>query len=108
MAIPDIPTDGSLWTKEFWIVALERAIRTGATCAAVVLVGDTFESLQVNAFTMDWIKMLGFGLGGFILSVLLSVGSNVRHGPGLKYSEATGQARRALPPDEQTQKGWEP
>jgi shikimate kinase len=99
------PVDGTIWTQGFWKAAAERAIRTGATAAALVLIGDTYESMQVNAFAINWWRMLGFALGGAILSVLLSVGANVKNGTGPSFSvETVQQPRRALPeegtPDE--------
>jgi Putative lactococcus lactis phage r1t holin len=97
---PNVPVDGTIWTKPFWIATLERAIRTAAISAALVLVGDAFETLQVNAFVIDWWKMLGFALGGFLLSVLLSVGANASHGRGPSFTKAeTANAlpRRELP-----------
>jgi|SRR6478752_7216276 len=108
MAIPhpNVPVDGSIWTKPFWVAALERAIRTGAISAALVLVGDTFESLQVNAFAVDWMRMLGFFLGGALLSVLLSVGANASHGQGPSFTRAETvdrQPRRELPKEDTTE-----
>jgi hypothetical protein len=96
----EIPVDGTIWTAAFWKAAAERAIRTAAISAALVLIGDAYESLQVNAFSMDWWRMLGFALGGALLSLLMSVGANAKHGRGPSFStETVHQPRRALPPD---------
>jgi hypothetical protein len=110
MSIPVVPVDGTIWTKEFWIAAAERAIRTGATAAALVLIGDTYHSLQLNAFDIEWMNVLGFFLGGMLVSLLISVGANAKTGTGPSLTTETVQRapRRALSPDEQTQKGWEP
>ena len=96
---PEVPVDGTIWTPEFWKAAAERAIRTGATAAALVFIGDAYESLQVNAFAVDWWRMLGFFLGGVILSVLLSVGANAKSGSGPSFATetVTRPPRRALP-----------
>lgn len=95
---PDVPVDGTIWTKAFWKAAAERSIRTAAISAALVLVGDAFESLQVNAFAVDWWRMLGFALGGALLSLLLSVGANARTGQGPSFGQEVARppARRAL------------
>jgi Putative lactococcus lactis phage r1t holin len=100
---PHVPVDGTIWTKEFWVAAAERAIRTAAISAALVLIGDAFESLQVNAFAIDWWRLLGFALGGAILSLLLSVGANAKHGQGPSIGPAERvqrPPRRALPEPE--------
>ena len=97
---PDVPVDGTIWTPEFWKAAAERAIRTGATAAALVLIGDAFESMQVNAFAVDWWRMLGFFLGGMLLSVLLSVGANAKTGMGPSFANEhvhSTAPRRSLP-----------
>lgn len=107
---PSVPVDGTIWTRAFWKAAAERSIRTAAISAALVLVGDAFESLQVNAFAIDWWRMLGFALGGALLSLLLSIGANARTGQGPSFGQEVARPqppRRALPPDEQTKKVWE-
>jgi Putative lactococcus lactis phage r1t holin len=104
MVLPDAPVDGTIWTTEFWKAAAERAIRTGAIAAALVLVGDAYESLQVNAFAVDWLRMLGFFLGGMLLSVLMSVGANAKHGQGPAFTlneRVVTPPRRALPESEE-------
>ena len=101
---PDVPVDGTIWTAAFWKATAERAIRTGATAAALVLIGDAFESLQVNAFAVDWWRMVGFAVGGALLSVLLSVGANAKTGTGPSFSvETVPQPRRALPDEPPTE-----
>ena len=97
---PNVPVDGTIWTAPFWKATAERAIRTAAITAAVAFVGDTYESMQVNAFAIEWLRVLGFALGGAILSILLSVGANAKHGRGPSFStETVHQPRRALPDD---------
>ena len=98
----EIPVDGTIWTAAFWKATAERAIRTAAIAAALVLVGDSYTSIQVNAFAIEWLKMLGFAIGGALLSILMSVGANAKHGRGPSFStETVHQPRRALPSDPQ-------
>jgi hypothetical protein len=99
MTIPAVPADGTIWTKEFWKAAAERAIRTAAIAAALVLVGDTYETMQVNAFAVDFWRMLGFALGGAMLSLLLSIGANARTHRGPDFVPMEQAPRRALPED---------
>lgn len=99
MVLPDVPVDGTLWTKEFWKATAERAIRTGAIAAALTLIGDAYETLQVNALTIDWLKMIGFFFGGALLSVLMSVGAHAKtgRGPSFLRHETLTAPRRAMP-----------
>ena len=61
-----------MFTLIFWRDALERAIKTAAQSA---IVGGGFTSITANALTFDWVALGGFAAGGFVLSVLSSVGS---------------------------------
>ena len=61
-----------MFTLAFWRDALERAIKTAAQSA---IVGAGFTSVTANALTFDWVALGGFAAGGFVLSVLSSVGS---------------------------------
>ena len=61
-----------MFTLAFWRDVLERAIKTAAQSA---IVGAGFTSVTANALTFDWVALGGFAAGGFILSVLSSVGS---------------------------------
>lgn len=60
-----------MFTKEFWLDALERAIKTAAqfVIGALALSTDTF----VNAFDLDWTNALGVAVTGAVLSVLTSL-----------------------------------
>ena len=58
-------------SQAFWIAALERAIKTAAQAAILVLGAD-----QVNAMAASWGDVLGFAVGGFVLSVLTSLASS--------------------------------
>lgn len=67
-----------MFTMEFWKAALERAIKTFAQVAILVILGGKMlaEDTPVNVFEVDWMTVLGFGLGGFILSLLFSIVSS--------------------------------
>lgn len=54
----------------FWRRALERALKSAAQ-AALLVVGAG----RLNVLDADWASIGGFGAGGFVLSVLMSVGS---------------------------------
>lgn len=77
-----------MFTRAFWSAALERAIKTAAQSAVLVIGADQFDALAVS-----WLEVGGFALGGFVLSVLTSVGSDAvssEHGPSLTNSERLG------------------
>lgn len=77
-----------MFTRAFWAAALERAIKTAAQSAVLVIGADQFDALAVS-----WPEVGGFALGGFVLSVLTSVGSDAvssQHGPSLTNSEHLG------------------
>ena len=60
----------TLFTRTFWLDALERAVKTAAQ-SAVLVVGAG----QVDALSADWLTVGGFALGGALLSVLTSMAS---------------------------------
>ncbi len=57
-----------MFTKEFWLSALDRALKTAAQ-AFILLVGAD----QFNALQFDWPLAGGFMAGGFLLSIATSV-----------------------------------
>ena len=57
-----------MFTSQFLRQTLERAIKTAAQSAILV-----FGVGEVNALEVDWGDVVGFGAGGFILSVLTSL-----------------------------------
>ena len=57
-----------MFTRAFWPRALERAIKSAAQSALLVLGAD-----QINAMNAQWADVGGFALGGFILSLLTSL-----------------------------------
>lgn len=77
-----------MFTRAFWSAALERAIKTAAQSAVLVVGADQFDALAVS-----WGEVGGFALGGFVLSLLTSVGSDVvtdETGPSLTNAERLG------------------
>lgn len=70
-----------LLTRKFWLRTADRAVRAAAYGALGVLGGG-----QLNAWDVDWKKVVGFALGMAILSTLGSLAaSNVgdRESPSL-------------------------
>lgn len=77
-----------MFTRAFWSAALERAIKTAAQAAVLVIGADQF-----NALAVSWPEVGGFALGGLALSLLTSVGSDAvsdRPGPSLTDAEQLG------------------
>jgi hypothetical protein len=65
-----------MFTLEFWKATFERAVKTAAQAAILAIIATGFTGVeQVNAFTVDWVTVAGFALGGFILSGLFSLAS---------------------------------
>lgn len=107
MSLGQVPVDGTIWTQEFWKATAERAIRTAAISASLVLVGDVYQIVQLNAFNIDWLQMIGFAIGGALLSTLWSIGTNARRGTGPDvYTVPESAPRRALP--DETREGESP
>ncbi len=57
-------------TKRFALEAFERAVKTAAQSALLLIGAD-----QVNALSVDWGNVGAFALGGFVLSLLTSIAS---------------------------------
>lgn len=66
-----------MFTKVYLLAVLERALKTAAQSALLVLGAD-----QVNALTANWQDVSGFALGGFVLSILFSLASSTLSGDG--------------------------
>ena len=78
----------SIWSGGFWKATGERALRTAAQAATLVLVGEAYESAQLNALELDWFRVLGFGLGGALLSALTSIAGNATSQTGPSFSKS--------------------
>jgi hypothetical protein len=75
----------SIFTVAFARAAGERAVKTAAQSAILVIAAD-----QVNALTVAWVEVGGFALGGAVLSLLTSIGSDALtsgDGPSLTDAE---------------------
>lgn len=65
-----------MFSIKFWLAASERAAKTFAQAAVLAILGTGMmaaSDVTVNAFTVDWLAVLGFAVGGAILSYLTSV-----------------------------------
>lgn len=62
-----------LFTRRFWLDALERAVKTAAQSALLVFGQD---ALGFDVFTAAWSNAVGFAVGGAVLSLLTSVASS--------------------------------
>ena len=54
--------------KPYLLAVLERAVKTAAQSALLVLGAD-----QIDALAVSWADVAGFAAGGFVLSVLTSL-----------------------------------
>lgn len=55
------------WTKEFWIAAMNRAIRTGAQAALSMI------TVGVGIFDVDWLAVLSVVAMSMVVSILTSI-----------------------------------
>ncbi len=83
-----------MWTAQFWRDVAERAIKTAAQSAILILIGgqviDNAQAGQINVLTINWVTVLGFAAGGAVLSILTSVGSGfIPSSTGLVTASAT-------------------
>jgi len=69
------PRENSMWTGAFWKAATERAVKTAAQTAGLVLGAD-----MVNVIDVDWVNVGGFAAGGLVLSYLFSLASGASNG----------------------------
>ena len=68
----------SIWTASFWQAATERAVKSAAQVAILVIGADAATGFDVMA--IDWADVGGFAAGGAILSYLTSVAFGLRDG----------------------------
>lgn len=66
--------------KKYVLAIADRAVRTAAQSAVLVLGAE-----QINAVSANWADVGGFAAGGFVLSVLTSLitGGLTGNGPSL-------------------------
>lgn len=60
----------TIFTRAFWLAAIERAAKSAAGSALLVISADQF-----NVLDADWANLGGFAAGGALISVLMSIGS---------------------------------
>lgn len=60
-----------LFTREFLEESIERALKTAAQSAVLVLGAEQMDVLAVN-----WQEVLLLALGGFVLSIITSIASS--------------------------------
>lgn len=60
----------TIFNKRFWVEAAERAIKTAAQTAVLVIGQD---AAGTDLFQADLHNVLGLALGGAVLSVLTSI-----------------------------------
>lgn len=80
-----------MWTKQFWVDAAERAIRTFAQALIAILGAGA-----VNILTVDWVQALSVGAGAAILSILTSIASSgfgVKGTPSLLPEAAASESK---------------
>lgn len=81
----------SIWTTAFWKAATERALKTAAQSAILVVGAD-----QVNVVGLDFATLGGFAAGGALLSLLSSIASVPFSGkPSLSSTEHLYQPEHA-------------
>ena len=59
-----------MFDRLFWKLAVERAVKSAAQTAVLVLGAGA-----VDVFTVDWRQTAGLAAGAAVLSVLTSIGS---------------------------------
>ena len=64
-------------TRAYLLAVLERATKSAAQSALLVLGAD-----EINAMHANWGDVAGFALGGFVLSLLTSLASSGFGGNG--------------------------
>ena len=57
-----------MWSKAFWMDATERAVKTFAQVILALGVAGA-----LDAFEVDWVKVLGVAFGAVILSLASSI-----------------------------------
>lgn len=59
-------------SRLFWRETVERAVKTAAQSATAAIGQDV---LGFDVFAADWSNVAGFAAGGFVLSIITSIGS---------------------------------
>lgn len=89
----------TIWQRAFWKATVERMVRGFAIAALTALGADAVDVIG----GLDWLNVLGFGGGGALLSLLMSLAGNAVSGNGPSFTAteqvdpAAYQPRRAKP-----------
>lgn len=74
-----------MFSKAFWKAAAERAVKTAAQTAVVLLGAD-----MVDVLSLDWVNIASLSAGAALVSVLTSIASDAvtaQDGPSLTDAE---------------------
>lgn len=72
----DLPREEPPMNKLYWLAVLERAVKTAAQSAILILIAGQAAEGQVDSLAVDWLTVLSFFLGGFVLSILTSLATS--------------------------------
>ena len=65
-----------MWNRTFWADAIERATKTAAQFAVVVIGGTALEN-PVLLMTLNWGMIIEASILGFVVSILTSLASSL-------------------------------
>lgn len=69
-------------TWRFWREALERAVKTSAQAAILRIAGEgAAAAAGYDVFNVEWLSVLGYAAGGFVISVLTSLSTSSMGAP---------------------------
>ena len=74
-----------MFSKPFWMAALERAVRTFAQTAAALIAVD----VAVSVIDIDWPYVAGVSVTAAVLSVLTSIAADKVGSPGPSFGQET-------------------
>lgn len=63
----------TIFTRAFWVDAVERSVATAAEAAAATFVVD-----RMSAFSVDWKQLAGIALGAALAALLKAIAKSAR------------------------------